>query len=54
MKKKSSALVALAAVLCPALAAAQTIDSGATAWMLTSTALVLLMTLPTGDVGRPA
>jgi len=41
-----SALVALAAVLCPALAAAQTIDTGATAWMLTSTALVLLMTLP--------
>src|SRR6185503_18643273 len=34
------------AVLCPALAAAQTIDTGATAWMLTSTALVLLMTLP--------
>jgi Amt family ammonium transporter len=28
------------------LAAAQEIDSGATAWMLTSTALVLLMTLP--------
>jgi Amt family ammonium transporter len=46
MKKKSSALVALAAISSPALAAAQTIDSGATAWMLTSTALVLLMTLP--------
>ena len=46
MNKKLSALVALAAVLSPALAAAQTIDSGATAWMLTSTALVLLMTLP--------
>ena len=46
MKRTWSALAALAAVLCPALAAAQAIDSGATAWMLTSTALVLLMTLP--------
>jgi Amt family ammonium transporter len=46
MKKTLSALVALAAISSPALAAAQTIDSGATAWMLTSTALVLLMTLP--------
>jgi Amt family ammonium transporter len=46
MKKTLSALVALAACSSPALAAAQTIDSGATAWMLTSTALVLLMTLP--------
>jgi len=46
MKKILSALVALAAISSPALAAAQTIDSGATAWMLTSTALVLLMTLP--------
>ena len=41
-----SALVALAAIMCPALAAAQELDSGSTAWMLTSTALVLLMTLP--------
>ena len=46
MKRILSALVALAAVLCPMLAAAQEIDSGATAWLLTSTALVLLMTLP--------
>jgi Amt family ammonium transporter len=46
MKKTPSALVALTAISSPALAAAQTIDSGATAWMLTSTALVLLMTLP--------
>ena len=46
MKSKWGALAALAAVLCPALGAAQEIDSGATAWMLTSTALVLLMTLP--------
>ena len=30
----------------PAVASAQTIDSGDTAWMLTSTALVLFMTLP--------
>jgi Amt family ammonium transporter len=41
-----SALVALAAGLSPALASAQDIDSGATAWMLTATALVLMMTLP--------
>ena len=46
MKRILSALVALAAVLCPMLAAAQEIDSGSTAWLLTSTALVLLMTLP--------
>jgi Amt family ammonium transporter len=46
MKRILSASVALAAVLCPLLASAQTIDSGSTAWMLTSTALVLLMTLP--------
>ena len=30
----------------PATASAQAIDSGDTAWMLTSTALVLFMTLP--------
>jgi Amt family ammonium transporter len=35
-----------AALACPASAAADTIDSGDTAWMLTSTALVLFMTLP--------
>ena len=46
MKRTLSALVALAAVLCPAWAAAQEIDTGATAWLLTATALVLLMTLP--------
>ena len=46
MKRRLSASVALAAVLCPMFATAQAIDSGATAWMLTSTALVLLMTLP--------
>jgi Amt family ammonium transporter len=46
MKKNMSAAIALAAGLCPAFAMAQEIDSGSTAWMLTSTALVLLMTLP--------
>jgi Amt family ammonium transporter len=46
MKSKWGASAALAALLCPAFAAAQEIDSGATAWMLTSTALVLMMTLP--------
>ena len=46
MKRTLGALAALAAGLCPAFAGAQEIDSGATAWMLTSTALVLLMTLP--------
>lgn len=46
MKTLSSAVIALTVVLCPALAAAQPIDTGATAWLLTATALVLLMTLP--------
>src|SRR5688500_3972429 len=46
MRSKWGALAALAAVLSTNLAAAQEIDSGSTAWMLTSTALVLLMTLP--------
>jgi Amt family ammonium transporter len=46
MTKTLGALAALAATLSPALAMAQTLDTGATAWMLTSTALVLMMTLP--------
>ncbi len=46
MKRTAGALAALTAALCPAFASAQGIDSGATAWLLTSTALVLLMTLP--------
>src|SRR5690242_8540878 len=46
MKSRWGALAALAAVLSPAFAGAQQVDSGSTAWMLTSTALVLLMTLP--------
>jgi Amt family ammonium transporter len=39
-------LMLIAAIFSPALAGAQELDTGATAWMLTSTALVLLMTLP--------
>jgi Amt family ammonium transporter len=39
-------LVGLAALLGPALAFAQAPDKGDTAWMLTSTALVLLMSVP--------
>jgi ammonium transporter, Amt family len=46
MIRTRSALGALAAALCPALALAQEIDTGATAWMITATALVLMMTLP--------
>ena len=40
------AAVTAVACVCPALAGAQGLDSGDTAWMLTSTALVLFMTLP--------
>lgn len=39
-------LIALAAVLLPSFARAEGLDSGDTAWILTSTALVLFMTLP--------
>src|SRR5436309_10228410 len=39
-------LSAAAQVAAPAAAAAPKIDSGDTAWMLTSTALVLMMTIP--------
>jgi Amt family ammonium transporter len=46
MKRTWGACAALAAALSPAFAGAQGVDSGATAWMLTSTALVLMMTLP--------
>ena len=42
---KAAAATAVAC-MCPAIAAAQGLDSGDTAWMLTSTALVLFMTLP--------
>src|SRR5512147_2688603 len=46
MKRMWGAPAALAAAACPAVAFAQQIDTGATAWMLTATALVLMMTLP--------
>jgi len=46
--RKSAGLAALSSLFLPALANAQeaTLDSGDTAWMLTSTALVLFMTIP--------
>jgi Amt family ammonium transporter len=43
---KAGALGALASVLLASPALAQELDTGDTAWMLTSTALVLLMTIP--------
>jgi Amt family ammonium transporter len=46
VKRIGGALAALGVALCPTLTQAQTLDSGDTAWLLTSTALVLLMTLP--------
>ena len=47
MKRMIKAAAATAvACMCPAIAGAQGLDSGDTAWMLTSTALVLFMTLP--------
>jgi Amt family ammonium transporter len=42
----SWSLTAMAQAPAPAAAAAPKIDSGDTAWMLTSTALVLMMTIP--------
>ena len=42
----AASLGALALTTAPALAAAPKIDSGDTAWMITSSALVLLMTIP--------
>ena len=46
MASSFGALIALPAMASPAFAAAAKIDSGDTAWMLTSSALVLLMTIP--------
>jgi Amt family ammonium transporter len=46
VRGKSGALAALVASSCPALALAQDVAGGDTAWLLMSTALVLLMTLP--------
>jgi Amt family ammonium transporter len=45
-KKTLGALGVLACALGPGMAVAQELDSGDTAWMLTSTALVLFMTIP--------
>ena len=39
-------MAALMLLLMPVIAQADTLDSGDTAWILTSTALVLFMTLP--------
>ena len=39
-------LIILASVMFPAVASAEALDTGNTAWMLTSTALVLFMTIP--------
>jgi len=45
-KKLALPCAALIAVIVPAIAAAQDLSAGDTAWMLTSTALVLFMTVP--------
>ena len=44
--RKPTTITALTVALWPAIGASQALDSGDTAWMLTSTALVLFMTLP--------
>ena len=46
MKYLNTMTVALMLLLLPVIAQADTLDSGDTAWILTSTALVLFMTLP--------
>ena len=46
MKYFNTMMVALMLLLLPVMAQADTLDSGDTAWILTSTALVLFMTLP--------
>ena len=46
MKKLNNFLTAFTLLLLPAIAQADTMDTGDTAWILTSTALVLFMTLP--------
>ena len=46
MKYLNTMTVALMLLLLPVMAQADTLDSGDTAWILTSTALVLFMTLP--------
>ncbi len=46
MKKLNNCLTTLVLLFLPIMAQADTLDSGDTAWILTSTALVLFMTLP--------
>ncbi|NOQ88442.1 MAG: ammonium transporter [Gammaproteobacteria bacterium] len=46
MKQINTMMAALLLLLLPAIGQADTLDSGDTAWILTSTALVLFMTLP--------
>ena len=46
IKRLGIGLIAASLVASPVFAADSTIDSGDTAWILTATALVLLMTLP--------
>jgi Amt family ammonium transporter len=46
MKYLNTMMMALMLLLLPVMAQADTLDSGDTAWILTSTALVLFMTLP--------
>jgi Amt family ammonium transporter len=46
LKRTGAGLCALLVAAVPGIAAAQELDSGDTAWMLTSTALVLFMTIP--------
>ncbi len=46
MKNLNTMMAALMLLLLPVMAQADTLDSGDTAWILTSTALVLFMTLP--------
>jgi len=46
IKKFNQLIITCLLLLVPAVAQAETIDTGDTAWILTSTALVLFMTLP--------
>ena len=46
MKKLNNFITAFSLLLLPVIAQADTLDTGDTAWVLTSTALVLFMTLP--------
>jgi len=46
MKKSGLSLAAMLLLLLPGIASAQELDTGDTAWMITATVLVLLMTIP--------